>query len=53
MNSEVTSLLSILASMVVAGGVTLALYQKGNIIEKKQPAKVVSAKPTKTNRPLY
>jgi len=37
MNSEATSLLSILVSMVVAGGVTLVFYKKGNVIEKKQP----------------
>lgn len=53
MNSEVTSLLSILASMVVAGGVTLVFYQKGNIIEKKLPTKSVSTKPIKSNRLLY
>jgi|LauGreSuBDMM15SN_2_FD.fasta_scaffold1311899_1 hypothetical protein len=51
MNSEAMSLLSILASMVVAGGVTLVFYQKGNIVEKKQPGKVV--KPSRSNRPLY
>lgn len=44
MNSETTSLISILASMVVAGGVTLMLYAKGNFIEKQNPMKL--AKPT-------
>jgi len=35
MNSETTSLISILVSMALAGGTTLALYMKGNLIEKK------------------
>jgi hypothetical protein len=37
MNSETTSLISILVSMALAGGTTLAFYMKGNLIEKKVP----------------
>lgn len=37
MNSETTALISILMSMALAGGTTLALYMKGNLIEKKVP----------------